>query len=106
MHGGVFPDEALAEAAFVLEEQVSVAVVVEHALRQVEQGAQLTERAAVRFNLPRVVRYPKEDAATVSCDVAPLVDDVKKAATHDLKIRIASKTKWRLFMETLWMENN
>lgn len=28
MHGGVFPDETLAEATFILEEQVSVAVVM------------------------------------------------------------------------------
>lgn len=29
--------------------------------------------------------YSEEDAATVSCDVAPLVDDMEKAATYNLE---------------------
>lgn len=84
MHGGVLADEALAEAALVLEEQVAVAVVVQHALGQVEQRAQLAQRVAVGLHLAGVVRHPEEDAAAVGGDVAPLLDDVEEAAAHDL----------------------
>lgn len=85
MHGCVFTDKTLAEAAFVLEEQIAVAVVVQHPLSQVEQGAQLAQSAAVRLHFPGIVRCSEEDAAAVGCDVAALVDDVEKAATHNLQ---------------------
>jgi len=85
MHGWVFADKTLAESAFILEKEVAMAIVMQHTLSQVEQGAQLAERIAVRLHLPGIVRHSEEDAATISGDVAPLVDDVQKAATHNLE---------------------
>ena len=101
MHGRVFADEALAEAAFVLEKEVAVAVVVEHALSQVEQSAELAQSVAVGLHLPGVVCDSKEDAAAVGGDVAPLVDDVEDAAPHHLE-RCAKQTK-EIF--TAWMDS-
>jgi len=68
-----------------VEKKVAVVVVVEHALSQVEQGAQLAQSAAVGLHLRRIVCQPKEDAAAVGGDVAPLLDDVENAAAHDLE---------------------
>lgn len=85
VHGRVFADKALAEAALVLEEKVTVVVVVQHAPSQVQQGAQLAQCVAVGFHLPGVVRYSEEDAAAVGRDVAPFLDDVQKAASHNLQ---------------------
>lgn len=62
-----------------------MAVVMKHALSQIEQGAQLAQSAAVGLHLPRIVCYSKEDAATVGSDVAPLLDDVKKTAAYHLE---------------------
>lgn len=61
-----------------------MAVVMQHALGQIEQGTQLAQSIAVCFHLARIMGYSEEDAATVSGDVAPLVDDMEKAATYDL----------------------
>lgn len=85
MHGRVFADEALAEATFVLEEEVAVAVVVQHALSQVQQGPQLAKGVAVGLHFPGVVRYAKKDAAAVGGNVASLLDNVEKAAAHHLQ---------------------
>lgn len=85
MHGGVFADETLAEAAFVGEKQVAVAVVVKHALSQVQQGPQLAKGVAVSLHFPGVVRYAEKDAAAVCGDVAALLDNVEKAAAHHLQ---------------------
>lgn len=85
VHGWVFADKTLAEATFILEEKVAVAVVMQHALSQVEQGSQLAKSIAIGLHLPRIVCYAKEDAAAVGGDVAPLLDDVEKAAAHHLE---------------------
>lgn len=85
VHGGIFPDKTFTEATLVLEEQVSVAVVMQHALRQVEQGAQLAEGVGVGLHLASVVGHAEEDAAAVGSDVAPLLDDVEEAAAHHLR---------------------
>lgn len=84
MHGRVFADETLTEATFVLEKEVAVAVVVKHALGQVQQGPQLAKGVAVSLHLPGVVRYAEKDAAAVCGDVASFLDDVEKAAAHHL----------------------
>lgn len=85
MHGRVFADKALAEATLVLEKKVTVVVVVQHAPSQVQQGTQLAQCVAVGFHLSGVVRYSEEDAAAVGRDVAPFLDDVEKAASHNLQ---------------------
>lgn len=85
MHGGVFADEAFAKAALMLEEKVTMAVVVQHAPRQVHEGSQLAQGVAVGLHLTGVVRYPEEDAAAVGSDVAAFLDDVEEAAPHHLQ---------------------
>lgn len=85
MHRRVLADEALAQAALVLEEKVTVVVVVQHAPRQVHEGAQLAQGVAVGLHLAGVVRHPEEDAAAVGGDVAALLDDVEEAASHHLQ---------------------
>lgn len=89
MHGRVLADEALAKAALVLEEKVTVAVVVQHAPRQVHEGSQLAQGVAVGLHLTGVVRYSEEDAAAVGGDVAAFLDDVEEAASHHLDSLIA-----------------
>lgn len=85
VHGRVLADEALAQAALVVEEKVTVVVVVQHAPRQVHEGAQLAQGVAVGLHLAGVVRQPEEDAAAVGGDVAALLDDVEEAASHHLQ---------------------
>lgn len=91
MHGRVFAHETLAEATFILEKEVAVAVVVEHALSQVQQGPQLAKGVAVSFHFPGVVREAKKDAAAIRGDVASFLDDVEKAAAHHLQTQGAGK---------------
>lgn len=62
-----------------------MAVVVQHALSQVEQRAQLAQSVAVGLHLLRIVSHSEEDAAAVGGDVAPLLDDVENAAAHHLE---------------------
>lgn len=85
VHGGVFAYKALAEAALILEKEVAVAVVMEHALSQVEQGPQLAQGAAVGLHLSGVVGHSKKDAAAVRADVPSFLDDVEQAAAHHLQ---------------------
>lgn len=85
MHGRVFAHETLTEAIIVLQKEVAVAVVVEHALSQVQQGPQLAKGVAVRLHFPGVVREAKKDAAAVGGDVASFLDNVEKAAAHHLQ---------------------
>lgn len=93
MHGRVFAHETLAEATFVLEKEVAVAVVVEHAPSQVQQGPQLAEGVAVSFHFPGVVRQAEKDAAAIRGDVASFLDDVEEAAAHHLQKRKVRKKK-------------
>lgn len=85
MHGRVLADEALTEAALVLEEKVTMVVVVQHAPRQVHEGSQLAQGVAVGLHLAGIVRNSEEDAATVGGDVAAFLDDVEEAASHHLQ---------------------
>lgn len=85
VHGRVLADEALAEAALMLEEKVTVLVVVQHAPRQVHESSQLAQGVAVGLHLTGVVRHSEEDAAAVGRDVAAFLDDVEEAASHHLQ---------------------
>lgn len=98
VHGWVLADKTLAEATFILEKKIAVAVVVQHALSQVEQGAQLTQGVTVRLHLPGIVRHSEKDAAPVGGDVATLVDDVEKAATHNLEKKTKAMWDFDLFL--------
>lgn len=91
MHGRVFADETLTEATFILEKEVAVAVVVKHALSQVQQGPQLAKGVTVSLHFPGVVRYAKKDAAAVCGNVASFLDNVEKAAAHHLQTESARK---------------
>lgn len=86
VHGCVLPNETLTQSTFVLEKQVAVTVVMQHSLSQIQQGTQLAQRTAIGLHFPSVMRCSEEDAAPVGCNVAPLVDNVEKAATHHLQI--------------------
>lgn len=55
VHGWVFTNKALTEATFILEKKVAMAVIMQHALSQVQQGAQLAESTAVGLHLPSIV---------------------------------------------------
>lgn len=85
MHRCIFTDETLTESTFILEEQVALAVVMQHALSQVEQGTQLAQSIAVCLHLPCIMCNSEKDAAPVSCDIAPLVDDMEKTTTYNLE---------------------
>lgn len=85
VHGRVLSDEALTEAALVLEEKVTMVVVVQHALRQVHEGSQLAKGVAVGLHLAGIVCHSEKDAAAVGGDVAAFLDDVEEAASHHLK---------------------
>lgn len=87
MHGGVFTEKALAEATFILEKEVAMAVVMKQTLGQIEQSTKLAQGVAVGFHLPSIVSYSEEDTASVGSNVAPLVDDVEKAAAHNLCVK-------------------
>lgn len=91
VHGRVFADETLTEATFILEKEVAVAVVIKHALSQVQEGPQLAKGFAVSLHFPGVVNYAKKDAAPVCSDVASFLDNVEKAAAHHLQIESARK---------------
>lgn len=88
VHGRVLSDEALTQAALVLEEKVTVVVVVQHAPRQVHEGSQLAKGVAVGLHLAGIVRHSEKDAAAVGGDVAAFLDDVEEAASHHLQMRI------------------
>lgn len=68
-----------------MEKKVTVVVVVQHAPSQVQQCAQLAQCIAVGFHLSSIVRYSEEDAPAVGRDVTPFLDDVEKAASHNLQ---------------------
>lgn len=85
VHGAVLPDELAAQVPVLQGVQLAVAVVVDQLLGQVQQRAQLAQRAAVRLHLRRVVLRPEEGTVVVGGDVTSLVDDVQKARQQDLK---------------------
>lgn len=103
MHRCIFTDKTLAESTFILEKQVALAVVVQHALSQVEKSTQLAQSIAVSFHLPRVMCNSEKDAASVSRDITPLVDDMEKTTTYDLENK--NKTKYLYNLKMLILNN-
>lgn len=85
VHGAVLLHELAAQLPVLQGVELAEVVVVEEPLGQVQQGAQLTQSAAVRLHLAGVVVGPEEGAGVVGGDVASLVDDVQKARLQDLQ---------------------
>lgn len=67
--------------------QLTIVVVTDQPLGEMQQGAQLTQSAAVRLHLGGVVLGPEEGTIVVGGNVLPLVNDVDKARLQDLKDR-------------------
>lgn len=76
VHGWIFTDKTLTEATLILEKQVAMAVVMQHALSQVQQGAQLAKDVGVGLHLPGIVCQSEKDAAPVCSDVTSFLDNV------------------------------
>lgn len=85
VHGAVLLHKPAAQVPVLLGEQLTVLVVVEEPLGEVDQGAQLTEGVAVRLNLGGVVVSPEEGTVVVGGDVTALLNDVQKARLQDLQ---------------------
>ena len=90
VHGGVLLHEPPAQDAVLQGVQLPVAVVVEQALGEVEEGAELAQGAAVGLHLGGVVLRPEEGPAAAGGDVAAFVDDVEEAGLQHLR-----ETTWR-----------
>lgn len=85
VHGAVLLHKLAAQLPVLQGVELAVVVVVDEPLGQVQQGAQLTQGAAVGLHLAGVVVGPEEGAVVVGGDVAPLVDDVQEARLQDLE---------------------
>lgn len=85
VHGAVLLHELVAQLPVLQRVELAAVVVVEEPLGEVQQGAQLTQSAAVRLHLAGVVVGPEEGAGVVGGNVAALVDDVQKARLQDLE---------------------
>lgn len=85
MHGAVLLHKLAAQLPVLQGVELAVVVVVDEPLGEVQEGAQLTQGAAVRLHLAGVVVGPEEGTVVVGGNVASLVDDVQKARLQDLK---------------------
>lgn len=87
MHGAVLLHELVAQLPVMQGVQLTIVVVIDQPLGEVQQGTQLTQSAAVRLHLGGVVVGPEEGTIVVGGNVLPLVNDVQKARLQDLKDR-------------------
>lgn len=67
----------VAQVSVLLTVQVAVIVVVDQPLREIEQGAQLAESAAVRLHLRGIVVRSEEGTVVVGENVAAFVNNVQ-----------------------------
>lgn len=77
--------------------QLTIVVVIDQPLGEMQQGAQLAQSAAVCLHLGGVVVGPKEGTIVVRSNVLPLVNDVQKARLQDLKDRQKRKKNVKNF---------
>lgn len=77
--------------------QLTIVVVIDQPLGEVQQGAQLTQSATVCLHLGGVVVGPEEGTIVVGGNVLPLVNDVQKARLQDLKDRKKRKKNVKNF---------
>lgn len=91
VHGAVLLHKLAAQVPVLQGVQLAVVVVVDQPLGEVEQGAQLTQSAAVCLHLRGIVVRPEEGTVVVRCNVTALVNDVQKARQQNLKERKKEK---------------
>lgn len=92
VHGAVLLHKLATQVTVLQRVQLAVAVVADQPLGEVEQGAQLTQNAAVRLHLRGVVVRSEEGTVVARGNVTALVNDVQKARLQDLKERKKEKT--------------
>lgn len=92
VHGAVLLHKLATQVTVLQRVQLAAAVVVDQPLGEVEQGAQLTQNAAVRLHLRGVVVRSEEGTVVARGNVTALVNDVQKARLQDLKERKKEKT--------------
>lgn len=91
VHGAVLLHKLATQVTVLQRVQLAVAVVADQPLGEVEQGAQLTQNAAVRLHLRGVVVRSEEGTVVARGNVTALVNDVQKARLQDLKERKKEK---------------